>query len=85
MGSKIKTPAKFIVGDKDLAYGMPGMKEYIHNGRFKEDVPSLEQVVVMKGVSHFINMKNQKRLAATYMISFANSIEKINKNLVKVL
>ncbi|KAG4113440.1 hypothetical protein ERO13_D13G224000v2 [Gossypium hirsutum] len=48
LGSKIKTPAKFIVGDKDLAYGMPGMKEYIHNGRFKEDVPSLEQVVVMK-------------------------------------
>ncbi|MBA0574558.1 hypothetical protein Golob_001750, partial [Gossypium lobatum] len=64
VGSKIKTPAKFIVGDKDLAYGMPGMKEYIHNGGFKEDVPSLEQVVVMKGVSHFINMEKPEEISS---------------------
>ncbi|MBA0603580.1 hypothetical protein Gorai_003720 [Gossypium raimondii] len=64
VGSKIKTLAKFIVGDKDLAYGMTGMKEYIHNGGFKEDVPSLEQVVVMKGVSHFINMEKPEEISS---------------------
>ncbi|MBA0873326.1 hypothetical protein Goshw_000840, partial [Gossypium schwendimanii] len=57
VGSKIKTPAKFIMGDKDLVYGVPGMKDYIHNGGFQEDVPSLQQVVVMEGVGHFINME----------------------------
>ncbi|KAG4167817.1 hypothetical protein ERO13_A13G219800v2 [Gossypium hirsutum] len=56
VGSKIKTPTKFIVGDKDLVYHMPGIKDYIHNGGFQEDVPSLQQVVVMEGVGHFINM-----------------------------
>ncbi|KAK8649690.1 hypothetical protein V6N13_139356 [Hibiscus sabdariffa] len=56
-GCEIKTPAKFIVGDKDLVYHMPGMKDYIHKGGFKEDVPLLQEVVVMEGVGHFINMK----------------------------
>ncbi|KAE8678873.1 hypothetical protein F3Y22_tig00111402pilonHSYRG00407 [Hibiscus syriacus] len=56
-GGGIKTPTKFIVGDKDLVYHMPGIKEYIHNGGFKEDVPLLQEVVVMEGVGHFINME----------------------------
>ncbi|GMI84130.1 hypothetical protein like AT4G15960 [Hibiscus trionum] len=56
-GCEIKTPAKFIIGDKDLVYHMPGMKDYIHNGGFKEDVPSLQEVVVMEGVAHYINME----------------------------
>ncbi|OMP02664.1 Epoxide hydrolase-like protein [Corchorus olitorius] len=53
-GSKIKVPVKFVVGDLDLVYTMPGRKEYIHNGGFKRDVPFLEEAVVMKGVSHWI-------------------------------
>lgn len=56
-GCEIKVPAKFIVGDQDLVYHMPGIKEYIHNGGFKKDVPHLQQVVVMEGVGHFINME----------------------------
>ncbi|XVF69450.1 hypothetical protein PTKIN_Ptkin11bG0082900 [Pterospermum kingtungense] len=53
--SQIKVPVKFVMGDRDLVYTMPGMKEYIHNGGFKRDVPFLEEAVVMKEVSHWIN------------------------------
>ena len=45
------------MGDLDLVYTMPGMKEYIHNGGFKRDVPFLEEAVVTKGVSHWINQE----------------------------
>ncbi|KAK6272550.1 hypothetical protein POUND7_009633 [Theobroma cacao] len=56
-GSQIKVPVKFVMGDLDLVYTMPGMKEYIHNGGFKRDVPFLEEAVVMKGVTHWINQE----------------------------
>ena len=50
-------PVKFITGDVDLVYNSPGMKDYIHNGGFKKDVPTLEEVVVQEGVSHFNNQE----------------------------
>ncbi|KAJ9550044.1 hypothetical protein OSB04_022587 [Centaurea solstitialis] len=56
-GAKVMVPTKFITGDLDLVYHMAGMKEYIHNGGFQEDVPLLEEVVVMEGVAHFINQE----------------------------
>ncbi|XP_015870284.3 uncharacterized protein LOC107407508 [Ziziphus jujuba] len=56
-GVQIKVPVKFIVGDLDLTYHIPGAKEYIHNGGFKRDVPFLQDVVVMEGVAHFINQE----------------------------
>ena len=31
------------------------MKDYIHGGGFKEDVPNLKEVIVQKGVAHFNN------------------------------
>nr|GMD73921.1 epoxide hydrolase [Ipomoea batatas] len=34
-----------------------GAKEYIHNGGFKNDVPLLEDVVVLEGVAHFLNQE----------------------------
>ncbi|KAL4340307.1 hypothetical protein GQ457_08G001720 [Hibiscus cannabinus] len=61
-GCEIKTPAKFIVGDKDLVYHMPGMKDYIHNGGFEQDVPLLQEVVVMEGAGHFINMEKPDQI-----------------------
>lgn len=61
-GSKIMVPVKFIVGDIDLTYNFPGIKEYIHGGGFKESVPGLEQVVVMKGVGHFINQEKPEEI-----------------------
>lgn len=56
-GSRLQIPAKFIIGDLDLVYHMPGIKEYIHKGGFKRDVPLLEDVVIMEGVGHFINQE----------------------------
>ena len=41
----------------DTVYTTPGVKEYVHNGGFKKDVPFLEQVVVLEGGGHFINQE----------------------------
>ncbi|TYJ15413.1 hypothetical protein E1A91_A10G182400v1 [Gossypium mustelinum] len=57
-GSKIKVPVKFIVGDQDLTYNGPGIKDYLHKGGLKKNVPLLEQVVVMEGVAHFLQEEN---------------------------
>ncbi|XP_020254887.1 uncharacterized protein LOC109831841 [Asparagus officinalis] len=56
-GCQIKVPTKFIVGDMDLTYHYPGIQDYIHKGGFKKSVPLLEEVVVMPGVSHWINQE----------------------------
>ncbi|KAI3449461.1 hypothetical protein Pfo_006126 [Paulownia fortunei] len=56
-GVQIKVPVKFIVGDVDLTYNTPGVKEYIHNGGFKRQVPFLQELVIMEGVAHFLNQE----------------------------
>ncbi|XP_030544839.1 epoxide hydrolase A [Rhodamnia argentea] len=56
-GVQVKVPVKFIVGDLDMTYTSPGVKEYVHGGGFKMDVPLLEDVVVMEGAGHFINQE----------------------------
>jgi pimeloyl-ACP methyl ester carboxylesterase len=56
-GALINVPIKFIVGDLDLTYNTPGVKDYIHKGGFKANVPNLEDVVVLEGVGHFINQE----------------------------
>ncbi|XP_057539001.1 uncharacterized protein LOC130817356 [Amaranthus tricolor] len=56
-GMEIKVPAKLVVGDLDMVYNMVGVKEYVHRGGFKKDVPLLQDVVVMEGVGHFINQE----------------------------
>ncbi|GJY78719.1 bifunctional epoxide hydrolase 2-like protein [Tanacetum coccineum] len=61
-GSKITVPVKFVVGDIDLTYNFPGIKEYINRGGFKESVPYLEDVVVMEGVGHFINQEKPQEI-----------------------
>ncbi|KAK8614534.1 hypothetical protein V6N13_068334 [Hibiscus sabdariffa] len=62
-GVQIQVPVKFIVGDQDLTYHIPGVKEYINNGRFKQDVPFLQEVVVMEGVAHFINQEKPEEIS----------------------
>ncbi|XP_047319454.1 epoxide hydrolase A-like [Impatiens glandulifera] len=54
-GAQIKVPAMFIVGDLDLTYAVPANREYIHKGGFKRYVPFLREVVVIKGVGHFLH------------------------------
>lgn len=63
-GVKIKVPTKFIVGDLDLVYHFPGAKEYIHGDGFKNDVPFLEEVVVIEGAAHFINQEKADEVSS---------------------
>lgn len=63
-GLQIKVPAKFIAGDQDLVYNIPGVKEYISSGGFKRDVPGLQDVVVMEGAFHFINQEKADEVSA---------------------
>ncbi|XP_002270853.2 uncharacterized protein LOC100246529 isoform X1 [Vitis vinifera] len=53
-GSQVEVPAKFIVGDLDLTYNTPGFNESMTFDELKKHVPLLEEVVVMKGVGHFL-------------------------------
>jgi hypothetical protein len=62
-GVKIKVPVKFITGDLDIVYTSPKVKEYIHGGGFKEDVPNLEEVIVQKGVAHFNNQEAAEEIS----------------------
>ncbi|XP_019180638.1 PREDICTED: bifunctional epoxide hydrolase 2-like isoform X3 [Ipomoea nil] len=70
-GSKVMVPTKFIVGDLDLVYQIPGAKEYIHNGGLKNDVPLLEDVVVLQGVAHFLNQEAPQEVN-NHIINFLN-------------
>lgn len=51
----MKVPVKLAIGDMDMVYTTPGMKEYIHSSGFRHYVPLMEDIVVMEGVGHFIN------------------------------
>ncbi|KAL5701327.1 hypothetical protein ACHQM5_026674 [Ranunculus cassubicifolius] len=55
--AQIKVPAKFVVGDLDATYNFPTQKEYIHSDSFKENVPLLQELVVMEGIAHFIQQE----------------------------
>ncbi|KAD3641530.1 hypothetical protein R6Q59_004148 [Mikania micrantha] len=55
--AKVNVPVKFVVGDLDLVYNIPRLKEYIHKGGFLADVPLLEEVVVIEGAAHFITQE----------------------------
>ncbi|KAA8545193.1 hypothetical protein F0562_019918 [Nyssa sinensis] len=61
-GRQVEVPVKFIVGDQDMIYTTPGMREYIHNGGFSRDVPLLKEIVVMEGVGHFINQERAEEI-----------------------
>ncbi|CAJ2631684.1 unnamed protein product [Trifolium pratense] len=62
-GAKTLVPVKFITGELDMVYTSLGMKEYIHGGGFKEDVPNLEEVIVQKGVAHFNNQEAEEEIS----------------------
>lgn len=66
---QIKVPVKFIVGDLDITYTIPGVKDYIHNGGFKRDVPFLQEVVVMEDTAHFINQEKPDEIS-THIYDF---------------
>ncbi|KAE9593801.1 hypothetical protein Lal_00036259 [Lupinus albus] len=63
-GVQIKVPVKFIVGDLDITYNTPGVKEYVHGGGFKRDVPFLQELVIMEGVGHFVHEEKPAEISA---------------------
>lgn len=79
IGVKIQVPVKFIIGDQDINYHLPGLKEYILNGGFKKDVPRLEEVVVMGGVAHFPNQARPEEVSE-HIYSFFKKLQVSNNN-----
>ncbi|KAL2345652.1 hypothetical protein Fmac_006937 [Flemingia macrophylla] len=70
-GVQIKVPVRYITGELDTVYTSLGLKEYIHGGGFKQDVPNLEQVIVQKGVAHFNNQEAAEEINA-HIYDFIN-------------
>ncbi|KAL2945325.1 Carbamoyl-phosphate synthase small chain [Bienertia sinuspersici] len=68
-GMQVKVPAKFILGELDVTYSFPLMKDYMHKGGFKRDVPLLDGVVVMEGAAHFINQERPDEIN-NYILDF---------------
>ncbi|KAK3441580.1 epoxide hydrolase A [Eucalyptus grandis] len=60
--ARVRVPVKFVVGDLDITYTTPGVKEFVHGGGFKKHVPLLEDVVVIEGASHFINQERPEEV-----------------------
>lgn len=61
-GAKVQVPVKFVVGDVDMVYTTAGVKEYVHGGGFKDDVPLLEECVVLEDTGHFINQERPQQI-----------------------
>ncbi|GAA0181050.1 hydrolase [Lithospermum erythrorhizon] len=76
-GVQIKVPVKFIVGDLDLTYNTPGVKEYVHNGGLKKDVPFLQEVVIMEGVAHFLNEEKPEEIS-THIYDFIQKFDHVS-------
>ncbi|KAL9260391.1 Epoxide hydrolase A-like protein [Drosera capensis] len=62
-GAQVQVPVKFIVGDVDLTYALPGVKDYIHKGGMKKDVPFLQEVVILEGVGHFLQQEKPDEIS----------------------
>ncbi|XP_024318547.1 uncharacterized protein LOC100828936 isoform X1 [Brachypodium distachyon] len=61
--AKVRVPTKFIVGTGDIAYNFLGIQDYLHNGGFKEDVPLLEELVVIPGAGHFVQQEKAQEVS----------------------
>lgn len=68
---QIQVAVKYITGELDMVYNSLNLKEYIHGGGFKQDVPNLEQVIVQKGVAHFNNQEAAEDIS-NYIHDFIN-------------
>ncbi|XP_027932575.1 uncharacterized protein LOC114188212 [Vigna unguiculata] len=68
-GVKVQVPVKFITGEFDMVYTSRNVKEYIHGGGFKQDVPNLEEVIVQKDVAHFNNQESAEEIG-NYIYEF---------------
>lgn len=60
--ARVLVPTIFALGDLDLTYNYPGVRDYLHKGGFKKMVPQLEEVVVMPGVAHHIQQEKPEEI-----------------------
>ncbi|PIN18402.1 Soluble epoxide hydrolase [Handroanthus impetiginosus] len=60
--AQVKVPVKFIVGELDLSYHVPGTKDYIHKGWFQKFVPLLHEIIVLEGAAHFVNQEKPEEI-----------------------
>ena len=61
--AKVQVPTKYVVGEGEITYHFEGVKEYVHGGGFKKDVPLLEEVVVIPGTGHFIQLEKAQEVS----------------------
>jgi pimeloyl-ACP methyl ester carboxylesterase len=61
--AKVQVPTKYVVGDGEITYHFEGVQEYVHGGGFKKDVPLLEEVVVIPGTGHFLQMEKAQEVS----------------------
>ncbi|CAN1860116.1 Epoxide hydrolase A [Linum perenne] len=61
-GVQVKVPVKFMVGDLDVTYNFPGAKGYLQSGAMKKLVPFLEEMVVLEGVAHFLQLEKPEEV-----------------------
>ncbi|XP_065851875.1 uncharacterized protein [Euphorbia lathyris] len=71
-GAQVKVPVKFIVGELDMVYTTPGVKQYVESVAFKQYVPFLKDIIVMKGVGHFINQEKPEEINTLISDFFEN-------------
>jgi len=75
-GARITVPTKFVVGEKDLVYNTPGMKNFIHGGGLKKFVPFLEDVVVIEDGHHFIQQEKANEIS-DHILKFLGRISSL--------
>ncbi|WCJ26899.1 alpha/beta-Hydrolases superfamily protein [Euphorbia peplus] len=71
-GAQVKVPVKFVVGEVDCVYTTPGIKRFIEGDEFRQHVPLLEDITVMKGVGHFIHQEKPEEINALISEFFGN-------------
>ncbi|CAD6255436.1 unnamed protein product [Miscanthus lutarioriparius] len=59
-GAKVTVPTKYIAGEDAMSYNR--VKEYIHKGGLKRDVPGLEEVAVIAGAGHYVHLEKAEEV-----------------------
>ncbi|KAH6755224.1 alpha/beta-Hydrolases superfamily protein [Perilla frutescens var. hirtella] len=70
-GSKIRVPAKVIVGDKDIGFESGGTREYLESTTFHNLVPDHE-IVILDG-HHFIHQERPQQVSSQ-ILSFLHKL-----------
>ena len=70
-GAKVRVPALFMAGDRDLVMAFKGMSEYLAN--MKTFVPELRESIILPGCGHWIQQERAAEVNAA-MTAFVRSL-----------